>query len=56
MGEDHKAGDKPDPTAAPEFQRVLGNMLKTPPKPQSELRVGKRPKADLDNRSHSGDV
>ena len=38
--------DESDPTKAPEFQRVLGNMLKSPPKPQSELKVGKRPHAE----------
>ena len=31
----------PDPTKDPEFQRVLGNLLKTPPKPHSEMKVGK---------------
>jgi hypothetical protein len=36
---------KSDPTKAPEFQRVLGNLLKKPPKPHSEMKIGKRPKA-----------
>jgi len=35
---------KSDPTKDPEFQRVLGNLLKAPPKPHSEMKVGK-PKA-----------
>jgi len=33
---------KSDPTKAPEFKRVLGNLLKTPPKPQSEMKLGER--------------
>jgi hypothetical protein len=32
---------KPDPTKDPEFKRVLGNLLKTPPKPHSEMKLGK---------------
>jgi hypothetical protein len=32
---------KSDPTKEPEFQRVLGNLLKAPPKPHSEMKVGK---------------
>src|SRR5687767_9009431 len=32
---------KSDPTADPEFKRVLGNLLTTPHKPQSEMKVGK---------------
>lgn len=30
-----------DPTQDPEFKRVLGNLLNTPHKPQSELRAGR---------------
>ena len=30
-----------DPTQAPEFKRVLGNLLKAPPKPHSEMKLGK---------------
>jgi hypothetical protein len=33
---------KSDPTKNPEFQRVLGNLLKAPPKPHSEMRIGER--------------
>jgi len=33
---------KPDPTKDPEFQRVLKNMLRAPPKPHSEMKLGKR--------------
>jgi len=33
---------KSDPTKNPEFQRVLGNLLKAPPKPHSEMKVGGR--------------
>jgi hypothetical protein len=33
---------KSDPTKDPEFQRVLGNLLKAPPKPHSEMKIGKR--------------
>jgi hypothetical protein len=41
MGEPN---DKPkDETKAPEFQRVLKNLLATPHKPQSELKVGRKP-------------
>src|SRR5687768_5953227 len=31
-----------DPTKDPEFKRVLGNLLKAPPKPHSEMKIGKR--------------
>jgi hypothetical protein len=30
-----------DPTKAPEFQRVLGNLLKAKPKPHADMKVGK---------------
>jgi hypothetical protein len=30
-----------DPTKEKEFKRVLGNLLKAPPKPHSEMKVGK---------------
>jgi hypothetical protein len=30
-----------DPAKNPEFQRVLKKLLSTPPKPQSEMKVGK---------------
>jgi hypothetical protein len=33
--------DKSDPTKDPEFQRVLKNLLNTPPKPHSEMKIGK---------------
>jgi hypothetical protein len=33
---------KSDPTQRPEFKRVLGNLLKAPPKPHSEMKLGKR--------------
>ena len=36
------AEKKSDPTKAPEFQRVLKNLLNTPHKPQVELKIGKR--------------
>jgi hypothetical protein len=39
--------DKPDPTKDPEFNRVLGNLLRLPPKPHSEMKVGKRRKRNL---------
>jgi hypothetical protein len=32
---------KSDPTKDKEFKRVLGNILKAPPKPQSEMKLGK---------------
>ena len=31
-----------NPTKDPEFRRVLNNLLKTPPKPHSEMKLGKR--------------
>ena len=31
-----------DPTNDPEFRRVLGNLLKAPPKPHSEMKKGER--------------
>jgi hypothetical protein len=33
---------KSDPTKNPEFQRVLKNLLNTPPKPHSEMKLGKK--------------
>jgi hypothetical protein len=30
-----------DPTKEPEFQRVLGNLLKAPPKPHAGMKLGK---------------
>jgi hypothetical protein len=36
------AKHKSDPTKDPEFKRVLGNLLSAPPKPHSEMKVGKR--------------
>jgi len=32
---------KLDPTKDPEFKRVLGNLLSTPPKPHSKMKLGK---------------
>jgi hypothetical protein len=32
---------KPDPTKDPEFRRVLGNLLKAPPKPHADMKLGK---------------
>jgi hypothetical protein len=29
-----------DPTKDKEFKRVLGNLLKAPPKPHSEMKLG----------------
>ena len=31
-----------DPTKDPEFKRVLGNLLKSKPKPHSEMKIGKK--------------
>jgi hypothetical protein len=33
---------KADPTKDKEFKRVLGNLLKAPPKPHSEMKLGKK--------------
>jgi hypothetical protein len=30
-----------DPTKDPEFRRVLGNLLSAPPKPHSEMKLGR---------------
>jgi hypothetical protein len=35
---------KSDPTKDKEFKRVLGNLLKAPPKPQSEMKLSKSTK------------
>jgi hypothetical protein len=32
---------KSNPTNNPEFKRVLGNLLSAPPKPHSEMKLGK---------------
>jgi hypothetical protein len=32
---------KADPTKDPEFRRVLGNLLKAPPKPHADMKLGK---------------
>jgi hypothetical protein len=32
---------KPNPTKDPEFKRVLGNLLKAPPKPHADMKLGK---------------
>jgi hypothetical protein len=34
--------DSVDPTKAPEFQRVLRNMLSTPPNKHADMKTGKR--------------
>jgi hypothetical protein len=34
--------NKSDPTKDPEFQKVLQHLLNTPPKPHSEMKLGKR--------------
>jgi len=36
---------KLNPTKDPEFQRILGNLIKTPPKRHSEMKIGKQRKA-----------
>jgi hypothetical protein len=36
------ASKRADPTKDPEFQRVLGNLLSMPPKPHSQMKLGKR--------------
>jgi len=33
-----------NPTDEPEFKRVLGNLLKSKPKPHSEMKVGSKKK------------
>jgi hypothetical protein len=32
---------KNDPTKDPKFKRVLGNLLKAPPKPHAEMKIHK---------------
>jgi hypothetical protein len=34
--------EKPDPAKDPEFQKVIRHFVTTPPKPDSELKIGKR--------------
>jgi hypothetical protein len=34
--------DKPDPTKDPQFQKVIRHFVTTPPKPHSEMKIGKR--------------
>ena len=34
--------EKLDPTKDPEFQKVVRHLLDTPPKPHSEMKIGKR--------------
>jgi hypothetical protein len=41
---------KSDPTKDPEFKRVLGNLLRTPPKPHAEMKIGKKPKKNGDTK------
>jgi hypothetical protein len=36
---------KPDPTQEPEFKRVLGNLLKSKPRPHSEMKIGAKKSA-----------
>jgi hypothetical protein len=46
---------KSDPTKDPEFKRVLGNLLKAPPKHQKDMRLGKKkPKRDPARPSKAG--
>jgi hypothetical protein len=35
---------KSDPTKDPEFKRVLGNLLKAPPKPHADMKIGRTAK------------
>jgi hypothetical protein len=34
--------NKPDPTKDPEFQKVIRHFVTTPPKPHSQMKLGKR--------------
>jgi hypothetical protein len=34
--------NEPDPTKDHEFQKVVQHLLNTPPKPHSEMKIGKR--------------
>jgi hypothetical protein len=43
---------KTDPTKDPEFKRVLGNLLSAPPKPHSEMKVGKETRKKKRNPKH----
>jgi hypothetical protein len=50
---------KIDPTKDPEFQKVIRHFVTTPPKPHSEMKLGKRklkasPKASFGVPSDSG--
>ena len=43
-----------NPTKEPEFKRVLGNLLKSKPKPHSEMKIGKKKatKRQSDGKKH----
>jgi|HubBroStandDraft_1064217.scaffolds.fasta_scaffold50858_3 hypothetical protein len=47
--------DKPDPTKAPEFQKVIRHFVTTPHKPHAPLKSNKR-NPDRQNGSPKGEV
>jgi hypothetical protein len=49
MADTEKRDD--DPTKAPEFQRVLRNMLSAPPKKHSEMKTGRKSRAERSDAS-----
>ena len=46
-----------DPTKDSEFKRVLGNLLKAPPKPHAEMKLGRkvRKPPKKNNKKHNND-
>jgi hypothetical protein len=45
---------KADPTKDPEFRRVLGNLLKAPPKPHADMKLGKAKRKKAKSLSKRG--
>jgi hypothetical protein len=45
---------KTDPTKVREFKRVLGNLLKAPPKPHADMKLGKITAKKPENPKHKG--
>jgi hypothetical protein len=43
-----------DPTKDPEFKRVLGNLLKAPPKPHANMKLGKAKRKSQNNPKAKG--
>jgi hypothetical protein len=46
---------RPDPTKDPEFERVLGNLLKAKPKPHADMKLGRGKKKRVKAKKASRD-